>query len=158
MHRTEELCDRFRSLGLKVTPQRRHIFQVLEGNDSHPSADELYNKVKVSMPDISLATVYNTLRELVELGEVRSLDLGEGRSRYDPDTGSHHHLACVCCRAVVDVACDTHALELAPEQRNGHRILGADVTFYGVCPACREQEQENQTVPPLRMWGVAASH
>jgi len=157
MHRTEELCRRFRSLGLKVTPQRRHIFQVLEGNGTHPSADEVYDKVKVSMPDISLATVYNTLRELVELGEVRSLDLGEGRSRYDPDTANHHHLTCVRCRGVVDVAFDTLALELAPEQRHGHRILGADVTYYGVCPACLDQEHENQTASPLRMWGVPAS-
>jgi len=157
MQRTEQLCDKFRSLGLKVTPQRRHIFQVLEGNGSHPSADEVYDRVKVSMPDISLATVYNTLRELVNLGEIRSLDLGEGRSRYDPHTDGHHHLSCVRCRGVVDVACDTHALELAPEQQHGHRILGADVTFYGVCPTCLEQESVNQTAPSLRMWGVPAS-
>ena len=159
MHITEELCEKFRSLGLKVTPQRRYIFQVLEGNGSHPSADEVYDRVKVSMPDISLATVYNTLRELVELGEVRALDLGEGKSRYDPDTANHHHLTCVRCRSVVDVVCDAHAFELAPEQRHGHRILGADVTFYGVCPLCldQEHEHENQAAPSSRMWGVPAS-
>ena len=155
MRETEALCRRFREIGFKVTPQRRHIFQVLDGNCDHLSAEELYDEVRVFMPDISLATVYNTLRELVELGEIRELNLGEGKSRYDPNTGSHQHITCVCCHSVADIACDPTCLELNPQQRQGYHILGADVTFYGLCPKCVEQEAGEWSVPVSRVWGVS---
>ena len=141
MRTAEELCQRFRARGLKVTPQRRFIFQVLEESRDHPSAEEIYAKVRAILPDISLATVYNTLRELVNLGEVWELDLGEGKSRYDPDTADHHHLICVRCHKVVDVACDIKGLELTPEERQGYHILRTHVIFHGLCPACQGQRE-----------------
>lgn len=138
MRTAEELCQRFRNRGLKVTPQRRFIFQVLEKRCDHPSVEEIYDEVRALAPDISLATVYNTLRELVELGEVRELNLGKGRSRYDPNTTDHQHLICVRCHSVTDVTCDISCLELTPEERQGYRILNTDVIFNGLCPACQE--------------------
>ena len=154
MRLTEELCQRFRAMGYRVTPQRRYIFQVLEGNTDHLSAEEVYEKARAHVPDISLATVYNTLRELVSLGEIRELDWGEGKSRYDPDTSCHQHLICVRCHNVADVACGGRWLELAPEQRQGYHVLGADVTFYGLCSACQGQHQENGPGQLSRVWGV----
>jgi len=150
---TEEMCQKFRALGLKVTPQRRSIFQVLEGNTGHPSAEAVYAQVCAFIPEISLATVYNTLRELVDLGEVRELNLGDGKSRYDPDLSSHQHLVCVRCDEVADVACDISGLALVPEQSQGYHVLGADVTFYGICPVC--QQQGDWSGQALRMWGVS---
>jgi len=155
MRATEALCRRFREMGYKVTPQRRYIFQALDGNRDHLSAEELYDEVRAFMPDISLATVYNTLRELVELGEIRELNLGEGKSRYDPDTGRHQHITCVLCHSVADIACDPTCLGLTTEQRQGYRILGADVTYYGVCPRCAEKQAEEWSVPASRVWGVS---
>jgi len=121
-----------------VTPQRRFIFQVLENRCDHPTVEEIYDEVRALVPDISLATVYNTLRELVELGEVRELNLGKGRSRYDPNTTDHQHLICVQCQTVTDVRCDTRCLELTPEERQGYRILTTTVIFNGICPACQK--------------------
>lgn len=152
---TEEMCRKFRALGLRVTPQRRFIFQVLEGNPHHPSAEAVYEEVRAFVPEISLATVYNTLRELVDLGELRELNLGDGKSRYDPDLSNHQHLVCVCCHAVADVACDISGLALTPEQSRGYRLLGTDVTFYGLCPAC--QQQADRPGQDLRLWGVSPS-
>jgi len=120
-----------------VTPQRRAIFRVLAESHDHPSAETIYARVRASIPDISLATVYNTLRELADLGEVWELDLGEGKSRYDPNTADHHHLVCMRCHAVVDVAWQIQGLELKPEQRQGYRILRTQVIFQGLCPACQ---------------------
>ena len=141
-------------MGFKVTPQRRYIFQALEGNRDHPSADGVYDMVLRFMPDISLATVYNTLRELVDLGEVRELDLGEGKSRYDPDTGRHQHLICVGCQEVVDVFCPSQCTELVPGEQHGYRILGADVTFYGLCPVCEGEGDQQWPQQITRQWGV----
>jgi Fe2+ or Zn2+ uptake regulation protein len=152
---TEALCQKFRERGYKVTPQRRHIFQVLEGNRDHLSAEALYDRVREFMPDMSLATVYNTLRELVDLGEIRELDLGQGKSRYDPETKSHQHITCVSCHDVADVSCDTTCLGLSTAQRQGYDILGADVTFYGLCPRCGEEQEESRPGTALRVWGVS---
>jgi Fe2+ or Zn2+ uptake regulation protein len=127
---------------------------VLEGNTDHLTAEGICDRVRTSMPGVSLATVYNTLRELVKLGEVRELDLGEGKSRYDPDTGPHQHITCIRCHSVVDVQCDTRCLELSEAQCEGYRVLGADVTFYGVCPVCCGQESESWTLPISRVWGM----
>ena len=155
MRASDELCQRFRSLGYKVTPQRRYIFRVLEGNSDHLSADGLYAQVREYVPDISLATVYNTLRELVELGEIRELDLGEGKSRFDPETSAHQHLTCVRCRSVVDVPCDREHASLLEEQRQGYSILGVDVTWYGVCPACQAEQGKDWPQMDARLWGVS---
>lgn len=155
MRATDDLCQRFRSLGYKVTPQRRYIFRVLEGNVDHLSAEEVYARVREYVPDISLATVYNTLRELVELGEIRELDLGEGKSRYDPKTDAHQHLTCVGCRAVIDVPCSLDYAHLPEEQRQGYRILGADVTWYGVCPTCQARQDTDWPESISRLWGAS---
>jgi Fe2+ or Zn2+ uptake regulation protein len=155
MRASDDLCQRFRSLGYKVTPQRRYIFRVLEGNVDHLSADDVYARVREYVPDISLATVYNTLRELVELGEIRQLDLGEGKCRYDPQTNAHQHLTCVSCREVIDVHCDMGIAGLSEEQRQGYGILGADVTWYGVCPSCQAQHDHDWPRATSRLWGVS---
>jgi Fe2+ or Zn2+ uptake regulation protein len=89
------------------------------------------------MPEISCTTVYNTLKELVAVGELVDIDLGEGKTRYDTDTSSHHHLLCVGCHALIDVHRDFVGLELVPEEAQGFRILDRQVTFYGHCPDCQ---------------------
>jgi Fe2+ or Zn2+ uptake regulation protein len=137
MRPVEELCEILRERGLKVTPQRRVIFEALQRSPEHPSADEVYQAVTEVMPDISVATVYHTLNDLVAMGEVRELDLGEGKSRYDPTTRGHCHLVCLGCRRVVDIMSDPDDLELLPEQACGFEIERCEVVFYGRCPECR---------------------
>jgi Fe2+ or Zn2+ uptake regulation protein len=66
----DQLVDLFRKQGLKITPQRRVIFETLINDNSHPTAEEVYRRVVSVMPDISRTTVYNTLRELVALGQL----------------------------------------------------------------------------------------
>jgi len=136
MRPVEELCAVFREKGLKVTPQRRLIFQALRGDVDHPTVEDIYRRVQEVMPDISLATVYHTLRDLEEMGEVLQLDLGEGKSRYDPCTDGHRHLVCLGCRRVLDVMNDFDGLELSPGETAGYQIVRCDVVFYGYCPDC----------------------
>ena len=137
MRPVEELCEVLRERGLKVTPQRRLIFEALRGNSGHPSAEEVYQTVSEAMPDMSLATVYHTLNDLVTMGELVELDLGEGKSRYDTYTNEHCHLVCLGCRKVVDVLQGPDCVELAPEEARGYQIERCDVAFYGYCPDCQ---------------------
>lgn len=137
MRPVEELCDVLREKGLKVTPQRRVIFETLQGNAHHPTVEDIYCRVQEVMPDISLATVYHTLKDLVEMGEVMELDLGEGKSRYDPCTDQHYHLVCLGCRRVLDIMHDFDGLKLSPRETSGYEIVRCEVVFYGYCPDCQ---------------------
>jgi len=136
MRGPSELAAAFRERGLKVTPQRQLIFRLLDGNDHHPSAEALYAVAAEQMPGISLRTVYQTLNDLAEMGELLVLDLGTGASRFDPNTGEHHHLVCVECGALRDVHVPG-AAGLVPEGgTQGFDLEAAQVVFRGRCAEC----------------------
>jgi Fe2+ or Zn2+ uptake regulation protein len=134
----EALVELFRQNGLRITPQRRVIFELLAQDASHPTADEVYQRVLAVMPDVSRTTVYNTLRELVALGALTEVqDLSEAGQRYDTNTDVHHHLFCMRCHALIDIHHDSEGLTLSAEETSGYQILRRQVTFYGVCPDCQ---------------------
>jgi Fe2+ or Zn2+ uptake regulation protein len=137
MRPVDELCEALRERGQKVTPQRRSIFEALRDGSDHPSAEEVYQTVSQTMPDMSLATVYHTLNELVTMGELLELDLGEGKSRYDTLTSGHCHLVCSSCRKVVDILRDPNCVELLLQETRGYQIERCEVVFYGHCPDCQ---------------------
>jgi len=139
MQSADGLIKLFRQQGLKITPQRRVIFELLAKDDSHPTAEEIHRHVRSVMPEVSLTTVYNTLRELVALGELNEVeDLSEGGMRYDTNTTRHHHLFCMRCHALIDISRDFKGLELPQKERAGYRIVKSQVTFYGYCPDCQD--------------------
>ena len=87
--------------GRKVTPQRERIFRILHDNPTHPTAEAVHAAVVADMPiGEPASTVYSTLHELAEMGELRQLDLGTGSARFDPNVDDHHHLVCDRCGAV----------------------------------------------------------
>jgi len=138
MHATEMVLQKLHQRGLKVTSQRRVIVERLAADHAHPAADDVYRQVASSMPDVSPTTVYNTLRELVDLGELIPVeDSGQGGMRYDTNPERHHHLLCMRCRRLVDIHRKFDGLDLPPRVRAGYRIVSTQVTFYGYCPECR---------------------
>ena len=142
MQSLKTLLDLFRQNGLKITPQRRIILELLIGDDSHPTADAIYRRVIAVLPDVSRATVYNTLRELVALDALIEVHgLSEGGTRYDTNTGTHHHLFCTRCHALVDINRNFAGLSLSPEEAAGYKIMKGQVTFYGLCPTCQKHAE-----------------
>jgi Fur family peroxide stress response transcriptional regulator len=91
------------------------------------------------MPDTSLATVYNTLRELVAVHEAHELDLGQGVRRYEVDQREHAHLVCVNCQCVRDLPADFGQLRTLLKQHNGFHPIRYNVTVYGYCDECLEE-------------------
>jgi Fe2+ or Zn2+ uptake regulation protein len=136
----EHLCEQLKAHGRRLTPQRRAIIQALLEDDAHPTADQIFTRVRQVMPDISPATVYNTLRELVEMEVLHELNLGLGERHYDFTSTNHAHLVCLGCGRVEDAPCDCSALTLSPEQAYGFHVLDCDVIFRGYCPACTAPE------------------
>jgi Fur family transcriptional regulator, stress-responsive regulator len=138
MRSPEELTERFRASGRKVTAQRQCIFRILQGDVTHPSAEAVYAVAVLEMETISLKTVYQTLNDLAELGEIAALDVGTGRTRFDPNVDDlHHHLVCRSCGSVRDLVIDFPGLSVPDGADHGFELGDPEVIFRGLCPACR---------------------
>ena len=136
MKSPEALTDAFRARGLKVTPQRQAIFRALHENREHPSAESVYEQVAVEMPTISLRTVYQTLGDLAEMGEILQLDLGTGAARFDSNIDAHHHLVCGRCGMVRDVLVDHPEIRPTSPDCDDFRVTGTEIVFRGLCASC----------------------
>jgi len=135
----EPLPDRLQTRGWRITPQRRAVIGALDGEHVHLSAEQVHAAARRAVPEVSLATVYNTLNELVDMGEVLEISTGDGPKRYDPNTpATHHHLYCVGCGALRDVNPEgTDRLALRGSQQHGFEVLDVAIVFRGRCPDCR---------------------
>ena len=120
----------------KRTPQRLAILDYLEGNTSHPSAEEIYRAVSKKYRSLSVATVYNTLNTLTKSGALRELTIDPERKRYDPDTSRHYHLICVLCHKIVDIPAGI-AVDLPGDMARDFALLGYHIEFYGHCSPCK---------------------
>jgi Fur family ferric uptake transcriptional regulator len=134
------LVDRLRARSWRMTVQRRTIAEVLSAPDIHLTAEQVFDRARSAVPEISRATVYNTLADLVSMGEVVEVQLVPGPTRYDPNAGTpHHHLVCERCGKIVDVHPEgLAALTLHPEDQGDCKIESIEVTFRGRCASCHE--------------------
>jgi Fe2+ or Zn2+ uptake regulation protein len=137
MRTVDDLTERFRARGLRVTPQRQAIFRLLHGDATHPTVEALHERACAVMPTISLKTVYQTVHDLEAMGEVELIHLGTGSVRVDPNVESaHHHLICTVCGRVRDVLVDVRDLRLPVRDRRGFTVSDVEVHFRGVCEDC----------------------
>jgi Fur family peroxide stress response transcriptional regulator len=133
MRTPDELTQRFRAEGLKVTPQREAVFRALADDVDHPTAEAVHASVTAEMPNVSLRTVYQVLNDLAAMGELNALDLGLGAARFDANVDTHHHLVCTSCGKVRDVYVDPVAV---PVTAPGFTVDSAEVVFRGRCDDC----------------------
>lgn len=136
MRSPAELEALLRAEGRKVTPQRQLIIRILSGNHSHPTAEAVHEMARAEMPSLSLRTVYATLHELADLGELELLDLGTGATRFDPNVEPHHHLVCRQCGGVRDLEAGVDEPHVPEPMRQGFDVDGVEITFRGVCAEC----------------------
>jgi len=135
----DRIIGRLREESLKVTPQRIAVVKYLDGNTSHPSVEEIHREVSRDFPTISLATVYNTLDTLEQIGEVQAVTIDPTRKHYDPETRPHHHVMCTSCRCIQDVFADYSSVLRVPDAlARQFRVQETTVSFRGVCRDCAE--------------------
>lgn len=137
MRPPEQLVTAFRTSGRKVTPQREGIFRILHENPTHPTAEAVHARIVADMPSVSLRTVYATLHELTEMGELHQLDLGTGSARFDPNVEEHHHLVCDSCGSVADLNASFPDVSLADDNDFGFRVDATEIVFRGTCRHCQ---------------------
>ena len=134
----EHLVARLKPLGIRLTPQRLAIAEVVVNSADHPTVREIFERVRDFFPYVTLATVYSTLGLLEQAGIVRELPF-QKLSRYDANLSPHANLVCLGCGSVVDadVGQDRVAeLERSVSLTGDFRISSQRVDFYGYCDGC----------------------
>jgi Fur family transcriptional regulator, stress-responsive regulator len=139
----QALVDRLQARRWRITPQRRAVISTLQGEHVHLSAEQVLAGARRVVPEISLATVYNTLNELAAMGEISEVRLADGTTRYDPKIGpDHHHLVCEGCGLIFDVEPGgVDGLDLPRAQRYGMTVDSVEVVFRGRCSSCAEHSK-----------------
>ncbi|MEU4064597.1 Fur family transcriptional regulator [Streptomyces wedmorensis] len=133
-----DLLERLRGRGWRMTSQRRVVAEVFDGEHVHLTADEVHARAARRLPEISRASVYNTLGELVALGEVAELSAHGRAKRYDPNAHRpHQHLVCSGCGLIRDVHPVGDPLAGLPAQeRFGFAVSDVEIVYRGLCPSC----------------------
>ena len=143
--RFDELIAALKERNFRLTPQRVELVRLIASSEGHPSAAQLYARIKHQFPTMSHATVYKTLVLLKGMGQVLEIDL-RNDSRYDGVRPQPHpHLICIQCNKIIDgdADFDTSAIQKL-EQASGFKILRSQVSFYGLCPDCKNQPTSNK--------------
>lgn len=123
-----KLKARLREAGLRPTRQRVILGWLLFGKgDRHVSAEDLYTEACRTRAELSLATVYNTLRQFADANLVRQVNLRAGKAYFDTNTSAHHHYAVDGEDTVFDVPASRFALTEPPEAPPGFRVVGVDI-------------------------------
>ena len=138
--RFTQLINALKEHNFRLTPQRVELVRLIAVSEGHPSASQLHTKIKRKFPTMSHATVYKTLNLLKEINQVLEIDLRDD-SHYDGNRPEPHpHLICVNCNKIIDgeLSFDQESIQKM-EQSSGYKILRPQISFYGLCPDCKEE-------------------
>lgn len=140
-NKTEIIVQKLKKANLKITPQRVVILGELADNHNHPTADAIYQKVKLKLPNISFDTVNRTLIAFAQIGVIKTAEGHGGAKRYDPMTEPHHHFHCVKCNRIIDFINKEYDRIKFPESiTNKHQVLGQKIVLDGICQNCKNKK------------------
>ena len=152
--RVEKMLAGVRAAGLKLTPQRMAIVKELASDETHPTAQEIFERLRPGLPTMSFATVYNTLGALSSAGLCAAMSLSPGSGRFDPNMTPHHHVVCDVCGAVRDLPSGSGLSEGTHESSvsravsqvaPGFDIRSVERIFRGVCAVCSKGRSKSRS-------------
>lgn len=128
--------------GLRLTDQRAQICAYLAETERHPTPYEVYHELARTDPDISRATVYNTLNTLQQLGVIVELSFGADHTHYDTDPTPHANLICLRCHSIVDYHGDLPLTAMRERivAETGFDARSARADLLGLCADCQLRE------------------
>ena len=146
-NRLDKLKTLARQEGIKLTPQRIEIFEEVMSSGNHPSAEEVYSRVRLRLPTISLDTVYRALDTFEQIGLIARVEVLDDRIRFDPIVSSHPHLVCTRCKGIKDFSWPA-ATDLKPPEsaKRWGLVIGIHLELWGVCRRClraRSRKRKN---------------
>ena len=126
--------------GRALTPQRQAVLRVVSESEEHLTANEIFEAARKSLPSISFATVYNSLKYLKEAGLIHEIHFGKASSRYDGETSRHDHAVCSQCGRLTDFdLAETSQLMRAAARRSRFKPESIHLTLVGLCPDCQSK-------------------
>jgi Fe2+ or Zn2+ uptake regulation protein len=134
----QHLTEQLGATGLRLTPQRQQVYDVLLDKRDHPTAEEVFIRAKKQMPEISHATVYNCLDALVKSGLARQVTVDRGATRFCPNMHEHGHFHCDECGTVFDM--DLPGELPGVELPRGFKPQRYEVAIHGLCADCVKQK------------------
>lgn len=127
-----QIAEMLRSKGLKVTPQRVEVIRFLQTHRIHPTAQQIYEHVLRKVGSVSFTTIYNTVRVLEQMGEVRKIPISDTTTVYDINTSDHGHFVCEVCGNIYDILYEASF-------RVPGEVKRTELIVYGVCEKCSSQ-------------------
>ena len=140
-----------RDIQKRTTWQLTAVYEALQGDHSHPSAEEIHQRMRKISPNVSLGTIYRNLQRLTEEGKIRTVRLGERSARYDPTLEDHDHFICQRCGRVDDVWLKRdRQVNLAPLVAQGFTIIGQSLAVHGLCQQCGQKRTLQRHAKSIR--------
>jgi Fur family transcriptional regulator, peroxide stress response regulator len=136
-----QLIAKLHKKGYKVTPQRLAVFEFITSREDHPTADQIHKEVKKKYPTMSLATVYQALHLLTEVGLVQELGFNDKGSRYDPNIMPHINIVCLNCGKIYDYEAESVKemwSKIVAELR--FKPVGQRLDIYRYCDGCSDEK------------------
>ncbi|MEO1377823.1 MAG: transcriptional repressor [Cyanobacteria bacterium J06635_10] len=140
MYNTDSLKAELHAKGWRLTPQRQVILSVFQNlpRGKHLSAEELYELLEKQGEEISLSTIYRTLKLMTRMGIVRELELAEVHKHYELNRATpnyHHHIVCTQCNKTIEFNNATVLKQaLKQVEKSGFELIDCQLTIYAVCP------------------------
>ena len=122
--------------------QRNVLREYLRGRTDHPTAETLYKEIQVQYPRMSLGTVYRNLMLLSDSGEIQALDVGDGKTHFDPNPAPHAHFYCTKCKQVSDIFFNEYGdiINIIKKNTKGS-VTSCSISVEGICPICKNEDE-----------------
>lgn len=133
----EDIQTYFNEHNIRISVYRLKIFEYLINERTHPTAEEIYTRLKKEFPAVSPATVYNTLRYFMDKKIIQQINIEKNEARYDAILSWHGHLKCLGCGRVFDL----HIENLKLNGLEGFEIFEKHLDLKGLCPECLKRKK-----------------
>ena len=139
----QDVLKHLREKGVRITETRKAVIDFIIQSHDHPSADMIYQALLPAFPNMSLATVYNNLKALIDEGFVSELKVRNDTTTYYDFMG-HQHLNVICekCGRIADMDLDLPDVQQEAADQTGYQITKSQMVVYGICPDCVARQQE----------------
>ena len=135
--RAKKMQRALKAAGCRISSQRSAIIEHLASSKAHPSARRIFQEVQRKHPDLSLATVYNTLGVLTRLGQIKVMQFDALDNRYEPDVSPHINLICTSCGSIEDLRQSVAVRTDGILEESGFEVFDSRLEYYGLCAKCK---------------------
>ena len=134
----QDVLNHLKEKGVRITETRKAVIDFIIHSQDHPSAEMIYQALLPNFPNMSLATVYNNLKVLVDEGFVSELKVRNDTTTYFDFMG-HQHLNVICekCGRIADMDIDLPDVGQEASEQTGYQITKSQMVVYGICPNCQ---------------------